>query len=173
MAAVNLSTALRLTVVLFSAAVLERGLFAELRIAGVALDVLLLLAIAGGMALGPDRGAIVGFASGLVYDLLTNMPLGLSALVYCIVGFLAGRLYGETARSSRVLRGFLVGGLSVAGVCAYALAAAVLGRPDTISTDLVAVAVVVSVGNVVLAPLAIKAARWAWPIEAGSRAAIR
>ena len=88
--------------VLFSAAVLQRGLFSQLRIAGVSVDVFLLLAIAGGMMLGPERGAIFGFFAGLTLDLLVQTPLGLSALVYCLVGFGTGRLQGTVLRANRV-----------------------------------------------------------------------
>ena len=62
-----------------------------LPIAGVSADLLILLAVVGGLTLGPDRGAIVGFAAGLSYDIFLQSPLGLRALVFCLVGFVAGR----------------------------------------------------------------------------------
>ena len=81
---------LRVAVILFTAAVLERGLFSQLRIDGVAADVLLLVAISAGMVGGSDDGAVVGFFAGLTLDLLVQTPLGLSALAYCVTGYVVG-----------------------------------------------------------------------------------
>lgn len=160
-----MKVALRLALVLASAAVLQRGLFSHLRPWGVAVDVFLLLAVVAGPALGADRGAVVGFFAGLSLDLLVQTPLGLSALTFCLLGYLGGRLEGTTVRSSPLLRGALVAGLSAGGVLVYALVAAVLGRPQVLSGSLVGVAAVVAVANVLLAPLAGRSLRWAWPDE--------
>ncbi len=48
----------RVALVLFTAAVLEQGVFSQLRIAGAAADVLLLAAIAAGLVGGADAGAL-------------------------------------------------------------------------------------------------------------------
>jgi rod shape-determining protein MreD len=165
--------ALRLALVLASAAVLQRGLFSEVRFWGVAIDAFLLLAVVAGTVVGPDRGAIVGFFSGLALDLLVQTPLGLSALTFCLLGYVGGRLEGSTVRSSPVLRGVLVAGLSAAGVVAYAVVAAVLGQPELLSGRLVVVAAVVAVANVVLAPLARRVLGWAWPDESRLGPALR
>src|SRR4051812_41013516 len=93
--------AFRVGLVVLSAAVLQRGLFSQLRIGHVTADVFLLLAVVGGLVAGPDRGAIMGFVSGLTFDLLLQSPLGLTALTYCVVGFVAGRYQLSVTRSSR------------------------------------------------------------------------
>jgi len=63
----------------------------DLRVADVAPDFMLLLAVCGGAAAGTDAGAVIGFSAGLLSDLfLQSTPLGLSALAYCLVGFSAG-----------------------------------------------------------------------------------
>ena len=80
--------------------VLQVGLFAQLPVDGARADVMILLGIAAGFVGGPERGAIVGFAAGLAIDLVLPTPLGLSALVYCIVGYLVGRISGTCRRSS-------------------------------------------------------------------------
>ena len=41
---------------------------------------------------GPEIGALAGFGAGLAVDALTWQPLGLAALVYCVVGYGAGRV---------------------------------------------------------------------------------
>ncbi len=64
---------------------------ADLRVNNVAPDFMLLLAVCAGYVGGPDEGAVVGFAAGLLSDLfLQNTPFGLSALACCLAGFAAG-----------------------------------------------------------------------------------
>lgn len=165
--------ALRIAIVLFSAAVLQRGLFSQLRIADAVVDILLLLAIAAGMTLGAERGAIYGFFAGLTLDLLLSTPLGLTALVYCLVGYGTGRLEGTVRRANRVWPLVLVAAASVAAIALYAVVAEVLGQSNAISSQLPATAVVVAVGNVVLYPLARRVVTWSWPVEPSLRAALR
>ncbi len=165
--------ALRVAVVLLSAAVLQRGLFSEVRILGVAIDVFLLIAVAAGIAVGPERGAVIGFFAGLSLDLMVQTPLGLSALVYCLTGYLTGRLYGTTVRSSRWLSIGLVVLATAAAVGAYALVAELFGQDGAISPDLPTIVAVLCVANALLAPLAIRVVRWAAPDEDSLRPALR
>ncbi len=169
----SLQVVLRLAVVLASAAVIQRGLFTEVQFAGVSVDALMALAIGAGMALGADRGAVVGFVAGLVFDLMVVTPLGLSALTYCLVAYAAGRLNGPTVRSSRLLTALLLAGVSAAGVAAYALLAEVIGHEGALSGRLALVVVVVAAGNMILSPLTTRAARWAWPAAADQLRALR
>jgi rod shape-determining protein MreD len=163
----------RITLVLFSAAVLQRGLFSQLRVAGVSVDVFLLIAIAAGMMLGPERGAILGFFAGLTLDLLVQTPLGLSALVYCLVGYGMGRLQGTVLRANRLWPLVLVAVSSAAAIALYAVVAEVLGQSNAISAHLPVTMLVVAVGNVILYPLARRVVRWSWPVEPSLRTALR
>ncbi|MCB1262803.1 MAG: rod shape-determining protein MreD, partial [Acidimicrobiales bacterium] len=81
----------RLALVLLSTLALQKGLSSHLYVFGVAPNVLLLMTIAAGLSSTPDRGAIVGFFAGLSFDFITQGPLGLGSLSYCLVGFAAGR----------------------------------------------------------------------------------
>lgn len=166
-------SAARITLVLFSAAVLQRGLFSQLRVAGVSVDVFLLLAIAGGMMLGPERGAIFGFFAGLTLDLLVQTPLGLSALVYCLVGFGTGRLQGTVRRANRMWPLALVAFSSAAAVALYAVVAEVLGQANAISSQLPMIMLVLAIANAILYPFARRVVRWAWPAEPSLRPALR
>lgn len=165
----SLQVALRLGLVLLSATVIQRGLLSEVLIAGVALDLLMALAVGAGMALGADRGAVVGFCCGVLFDLLVVTPLGLSAFTFCLAGYATGRLYGPTVRPSRLLTALLVAGVSAVAVALYAILAEVMGHGGALSTRLVLVIMVVSAGNMVFSPLTTRAARWAWPTSADLR----
>ena len=158
-----MKTVFRTGVVLLSAAVLQRGLFSQLPIAGVRGDLLILLAIVAGLTLGPDRGAIVGFASGLILDLfLPGSPLGLRALVFCLVGFVAGRYQASVTRSSRLRLMVTVAFATVSGYVLLAVVGWVLGQRGMLTDRLPIVLLVVAIINAVLAPVAVRAVRWAF-----------
>ena len=87
---------IRIGLLLVLATVVQTALASDLRVAGVAPDFLVLMAILAGLAGGAEAGAIVGFVAGLLSDMfLTSTPLGLSALTYCVIGASIG-----AARSS-------------------------------------------------------------------------
>lgn len=84
-------TGLKVVVVLLLGILAQTTFAADLRVNNVAPDFMLLLAVCAGYVGGPDEGAVVGFAAGLLSDLfLQNTPFGLSALACCLAGFAAG-----------------------------------------------------------------------------------
>ncbi|HWG73557.1 MAG TPA: rod shape-determining protein MreD [Acidimicrobiales bacterium] len=108
---------LRLAALLVVGFLVEATFGADLRIAGVAPDIMLLLVICAGLAGGPEQGAFVGFSAGLLADLLlTDTPFGLSALTMCLVGFAVGVLRSAVLREGWVLTpavAFIATGLGV------------------------------------------------------------
>lgn len=65
-------------------------------------DLVLVLVAALAMADGPVRGMVTGFAAGLCVDLAPpgSPVLGEYALIFCLVGWAAGRLSGLAAKSA-------------------------------------------------------------------------
>jgi rod shape-determining protein MreD len=59
---------------------------------GGAPDLVCVVVVSLALLRGPELGALAGFGAGLALDALTWQPLGLAALVYCIVGYSAGSL---------------------------------------------------------------------------------
>jgi rod shape-determining protein MreD len=110
--------------------------------------------------MGPERGAIVGFASGLAFDLVLSTPFGLSALVYTIVGYGVGAATGGVVRTSRWLPSAIAAAGSAAGMLLYAVIGAVVGEATFDGPPLTAIVVYVAAINAVLAPLAIRALAW-------------
>ena len=92
--------AVRVSLVLVIALVLEVSIAPMFRLFGVQGDLMLLIAIVAGLAAGPDRGAAIGFASGLAYDLMLQTPFGLSALTYALVAFTVGSLQDSVLRAA-------------------------------------------------------------------------
>lgn len=159
--------AFRYGLVLLSAVVLYLALFRHLRVAGVAVDVFLLLAVVGGLICGPDRGAVIGFTAGLTLDLLGQWPLGLLALNYCLIGFVAGRYQASVVRSSRSRLMVTTGVFSALGWGLTAVVGWMLNQRNMISDHLPVVLVVLALANGLLAPIVARALRWAWDEPVG------
>ncbi|MBI2703854.1 MAG: rod shape-determining protein MreD [Actinobacteria bacterium] len=156
----------RIFVVLFTAAVLYRGFFVQVPLFGVIANVLLLLAIAGGIVGGADRGAIVGFFAGLTYDLLVDNPIGLSALSFCLVGFVVGRYQATVVRSARWVSMSIAALASAGGMLLYIGIGQLVNQVNFLQRPVWPIIVVISAINGLLSPLAILIMRWAFDVSA-------
>jgi rod shape-determining protein MreD len=155
-----LVVAVRTSLILVVALTIQLGIASSLGIFGVQGDLLLLVAIAAGVAAGPDRGAAVGFAAGIAYDLMLQTPFGLSALTYAIVAYLVGGLQDSVLRAAWWIPVATATAASMVGVILYGVFGSVLGE-DLIGLSLLRIALVVGVLNAVAAPVVVKSLRWA------------
>ncbi|MGH9043488.1 MAG: hypothetical protein ACRDVP_01370 [Acidimicrobiales bacterium] len=153
----------RLLLVIVVVLALQLTLALDVRIGGAHPDLPLCLAVAGGLAAGPRRGAVVGFLGGLAIDLFLPTPFGLSGLVGTAVGAGCGQLVAAGVdRSSRLFVPGVAAIASALGVIMFAVLGAVLGQPDMFTPGLGAVVAVVAVVNGVLAASMLKACNWAF-----------
>lgn len=152
---------LRLLMIGLPLLALQNTLLTEMRPFDVAIQVMLLLAVAGGVAAGPERGALAGFAMGLLFDLVLTSPLGLHALVYALAAFAAGHVNSLTLDHPRWLVIVVVAAASAAATIAYPIASALIGEEVVFAAELVKVVIVVAVANAVLAVPAVWLMRWA------------
>jgi rod shape-determining protein MreD len=97
---VSLAESAIVAAIVFVAALLQVTIFATLDIAGGAADVLLLALLSIALLRGPVVGAAAGFFAGLLVDVMTLDTLGVTALLYSLAGYWAGR-YGETTGRDR------------------------------------------------------------------------
>lgn len=113
---------LRAIAVVFVAALLQVVIVSSIVIVGGAPDLLLVAIVALALLRGSIFGAVLGFAGGLVVDLLTLGTLGVTSLVLTLAGFWAGR-YGETTGRDRRLAPIIaVGTITLlAGAFGYVL----------------------------------------------------
>ena len=95
-----MSTALRVTPLIFVAAVLQVGAVAGSRVLGAEPDLLLVTVVVVALVAGSITGAIAGFAGGLLVDVMTLDTLGTTSIVLTVAGYWAGR-YGETTGRGR------------------------------------------------------------------------
>ncbi|HUF32966.1 MAG TPA: rod shape-determining protein MreD [Acidimicrobiales bacterium] len=156
-----MTMATRLPPVLLVAVLLHTALAPQLRVFGVAADLMLLIAVAAGVAAGADRGAIVGFGAGLLADCFLQTPFGLSALAYCLVGWGVGSFQSTILHAAWWIPVVTVAAASAAGVALYAGIGAVVGQGHLVSGRLVGIIAVVAVLNAVLSPVAVRVMRWA------------
>lgn len=104
--------------IVFVASLLQVTLVASLDVAGGAADLLLLVLVAAALLRGSLTGAVAGFFGGLLVDVTTLDTLGVSALLYALIGYWVGR-YGETTGRDRAHAPLLAVLVATAGV-AYA-----------------------------------------------------
>ena len=167
-----MSALLRGRVVLLVAVVLtiQEALLAGLKIRGAHPDLMLLLPIAFGLVGGSERGAAMGFASGLLADLFVGTPFGLSALVYTLVGFGVGMSEGDSLGGGWWVTPLTATVASAAGVLLYAGLGAAVGEGQMLHAHLVTVTIVVAVVNGLLAAPTARLARWAMDLNRSSGA---
>lgn len=153
-------SSIRLAAVVLGALVLQVCLLSRFSYDGARPDVMILLAVAAGFVAGADRGAMVGFVSGLALDVVLTTPFGLSALVYTLVGYTVGAFGNSVLRASWWIAPAVVTIGSAGGMFVYALVGEVLGQGAFEGPPLTAIVVVVSAVNAVLAPIAVRVMRW-------------
>ena len=155
-----LTVAFRTLLILVLVLTIQLGFAPGLELFGVQADLLLLVAICGGIAAGPDRGAAIGFAAGLCYDLFLQTPFGLSALTYAIIAYLVGGLQDSVLRAAWWIPVVTATAASFVGVILYGVLGTVLGE-DLVGWELLRVAVIVAILNTLFAPVVLRAMRWA------------
>jgi rod shape-determining protein MreD len=86
----------RLVVVLVAAVLLQTTVAPNLRLLGANPDFALIAIVCVALVKGSETGAVFGFLTGLFTAIALMEPFGLSAFVFVIIGYFAGR-YAETA----------------------------------------------------------------------------
>ena len=95
-----MSTAVRVTPLIFVAAVFQVGAVAGSRLLGAEPDLLLVTVVVVALVAGSITGAVAGFAGGLLVDVMTLDTLGTTSIILTVAGYWAGR-YGETTGRGR------------------------------------------------------------------------
>jgi len=116
-----------LAAVVLQTAVLDRLPFPG----GSAPNLVLVLVVTLALASGPTEGMLIGFGAGLALDMAppASNLLGLSALVFSVIGYGCGRLRGPLERSAWLPLAVVALGVA-AGEALYALAGMTFGDPD-------------------------------------------
>jgi len=158
---VNARSWLRLFAVVLAAVVFQVAVLDQIVVLGAHADVMVLIPAAAGLVGGPERGAVVGFVTGLVADLVVSLPFGLSALTFTVLGFGVGLL--GLLPASRDAMSVRVGACAAAGASGtafYALAAVFLHQHGVLGASAASAVVIVALGALVLAYPTLVLVRW-------------
>jgi rod shape-determining protein MreD len=150
-------TWLKVALVVFTAVLLQVSVVARLPVAhDLRGDVVLLVAIVAGLESDGEHGAIVGFFAGFTLDLLLDTPVGLSALTYCLVGYVVGTAHSAVLRATWWIPVLVTVVASAVGVLIFAVLDEVLGQATVEPARLPAIVAVVAALNGLLS----RPARW-------------
>ncbi|MHB8595170.1 MAG: hypothetical protein ACYDB3_12740 [Acidimicrobiales bacterium] len=167
----------RYSLVVFVVLAVQHTLLDFLRVSGAHPDAMILLPIAAGYVAGPERGAAVGFATGLVADLFLPTMFGLSSLVGCLLGFATGAATSGLVRTSWWLPILTFTAATVTGLVGYAILGAVLGEPGMLTAYLAPTLVVATPAAALLATPVVRMVVWSVPppppVASGAGSALR
>ena len=154
----TVSRVLLTALLLVSAAVLQVTLVNPLPLPGDGPDLVLLVLIGLAITAGPTYGAVTGFCAGLLVDLLPPAAgeVGRWALVFCLVGYLAGQVRMD-ARRSAVIVIAVVAALSAFAIVAFAGLGLLFGD-ERVTNDIFTASLIATVlYDLLLAPFVIPA----------------
>jgi len=144
---------LTVAVVIITALLLQSTIFAQIKLLGVRPELLYLVTIVIAILEGPQEGAIVGFAGGMMQDFLLNQPKGITALTLTLLGYAIGMARQYIVSPSPLLPTFLVGVGTAAGIAFYEIVAFLLGQLDEPLGYSVKVILLTAIYNAVLTPI--------------------
>ena len=137
-----------------TALLLQTSVLGRLPLPGGAPDLLLVLVVAFALVEGPLSGTVTGFVAGVLADLGSDHEVGRTALVYTLVGYLAGLLQDDRPRSF-LLPFAAVAGAAAAAVGVYALEGLLLGDPRITGAAVRASLISTVTYSVLLTPLVV------------------
>lgn len=139
---------------------LQRTFFVDVQVAGVIIQILTATAAAAGVAGGSERGALVGFVFGVMFDLAEGTPLGSTAVALTVAGIVGGLLALIAADPQWWLSAIFTGLGTAAGVVMIPVARFFVGEPEPFQDRLAVVVPVVAVAGMLLSPLLVPLGRW-------------
>ena len=155
----------RSVLLLVGAVVLHVGLLTHMTPAGVVVDPLVLLAVAGGMVAGRGTGASFGAGCGLASDLIIHTPFGMSLLVLTLVGYLSGTVSEQIGSARWFARAALTSLLAAGGIALFACAGWLMDLEYVTEAPIVRIAIVTALAALGANPLLERAVRWALVIR--------
>jgi rod shape-determining protein MreD len=126
----------RIALLALLAVFFQTGVVSELPVLGVNVDLSPLLVAFVGLMCGSMLGAVTGFAVGLLVDLALVQTLGVTSLIFTLIGYGSGRLR-ELRDPQAALTPLLVGAAaSGASMVGYSLMEFLLGVDAPVSLEL-------------------------------------
>lgn len=163
---------IRLAGLLILALLLQTTVVPDLRVLGACADLMLLCTICAALVGGPELGGLVGFTAGLLTDLFLAMtPLGLTALVFSVIGYAVGSIRRTVLQEGWLLAPATAFVASSAGVVLFVVAGVMVGQSQLTRmgpVGIIKTALLVGLMNAVIAAPVCRMIGWA---AAGTRRA--
>jgi rod shape-determining protein MreD len=150
----------RLAIVLIGGLMLQAAIVPLFAINGRVVDVLLLLAVVGGVLGDSERGVVIGFLAGLGTDLLVHTPFGMWALVGALVGYASGSVVAPFTQGGRFARFVSIAIALGIGTLTFVVLGRLIGQDFLADIALMPVLATVMIGGMVLTPAAVRAMAW-------------
>ncbi len=152
---------IRLALLLVAVVLLQTAVWPNLRIAGVAPEIGLVVTVGVAFAAGPTAGAVFGFAAGLSLDLFLSTPLGLSALAWSVTGYGVGVIQGAVLRAAWWFPVALTFVAGCFGGLVFCLVGAIVGQDQLWGFAAVRTVLLSALYGAVFAPLVFPIVRFA------------
>jgi rod shape-determining protein MreD len=151
---VSAAVVLRIAALSIALLFIQIGIVSELPLLGVSADLSPLLVAFVGLLCGSTLGAVAGFCVGLLVDLALVQTLGVSSLIFTMIGYWSGRLR-ELRDPQAALTPLLVGAVaSAVSLVGYSMIEFLLGVDAPVSFVLLReIALGVLVNSVVAMPM--------------------
>ncbi len=142
---------MRVTLLGFAVVFFQIGAVSEVPVFGVNVDLSPLLVAFVGLLCGSTIGAATGFGVGLLVDLALLQTLGVTSLIFTLIGYWCGRLR-ELRDPQAALTPLLVGaGASAVALVGYSLIEFMLGVDAPVSLELLRQIILGVVVNTIVA----------------------
>jgi rod shape-determining protein MreD len=160
---------LRVALVTLLLLLIQSTVILSIRIGNTHPDTLWLLPITAALLAGPETGAIVGFWSGLAFDLVLPTPFGLGALVGCLLGYSMGAATAAVDRRAVWLKPVAAVVGSVAADMLFSVLGAIFGQQQMVQIDFFSLFAIVAASSAVLVLPVNRLMRWAFFAEGNQR----
>jgi rod shape-determining protein MreD len=147
----------------------QTTIFADLRIAGVALQVVATFVAVVAVVGGPEKGLIAAVVCGVMYDMAAGSDIGSSALTMGVAALIASTVVFINIEQQWWISAIFVGMGVGAGETAVPFVRALTGEELIGVGDLAQVVPIVAVGALVMAPLYLPLARWSIGLSTSER----
>jgi rod shape-determining protein MreD len=131
---------------------LQVGAVSHIQVVGATADLLPLVVAATGLVRGSTTGAFFGFAAGLLLDSALAGTLGLSSLIYVVVGYAAGRARDRRGPCSALTAMAVGAAATAAATIGFSLVESLLGVAGPLSFPPARVIVAAVLLNALIAP---------------------
>ena len=132
--------------------VIQTSILGEATLGGAKPQLLLVMTVALAMGEGPALGAGFGFTAGLATDLLTGLPVGLTAITYTLVGWAVGTIRAQVQTPSAWLPASMEFTATLAGLLFYGGISLLLGEEAVGGSSLVIHALLAACYSALLTP---------------------